>query len=141
MLKYHLTELGRAFAPSVRPAGKLNLEDLPAALQPAVKAEPLAVRLLHAYGISAQHATLEGRSSAVYLQATSTGGNGRSCTFEGELKWDAGKSAWVNDDDTQPITWLILPDGIVLASPREEARQWCGPRAVWPAVYFIHAPD
>jgi len=135
-----LTELGRDFAATARPAGRLSLEDLPAVLIPAVKADALAVRLLRAYGISAQHATLEPRGPAVFLAATSMGGNGHSCTFEGELKWDAAKSAWVNDDDTQPITWLILPDGIALASPREEARQWCGARAGWPEVYFVRPP-
>ena len=131
-----LGDLGRDLA-TVRPAGPLVLDGLPALLAPAVKGDPLAARLLLAFGTSAEHARLEPRSAAFYLSAESVGSNGHTCSFEGELKWDAGRRAWLNDDDSQPIQWLILPDGIALASPHEEARAWCGMRAGWPAVYFV----
>ena len=136
-----LSELGRDLAAAARPAGKLTLEDLPAVLAPEVRSDPLAARLLRVYGLSPQRATLEPRTNALFLNAASMGSNGHSCGFEGELHWDAAKRAWANDDDTQPILWLILPDGIALASPHEEARQWCGARAGWPEVYFVRPAD
>jgi len=131
-----LAEFGRDFAAAARPAAPLTLEALPAILVSAVKTDPLAARLLRAYGRSPDSATLETRSAAVALKAGSVGGNGHVCDFESVLTWEAAKGVWSGGTDS-PMSWLILPDGIAIASSRDESREFCGARASWPEVYFV----
>ena len=131
-----LAEFGAEYAAAARSAGKRQLVDLPTALVPAVKDDPLAKRLLLANGASPNTATLEPKGATLALDATSIGTNGHTCSFEGELKWDAAKKAWVGGEDPQ-LSWLILPEGLVLASSFEDGRQLCGMRASWPVVFFV----
>ncbi|MEI8396734.1 MAG: pentapeptide repeat-containing protein [Rhodospirillaceae bacterium] len=131
-----LTTLGRDFVATIRPPARTRLEARPAVALTTLKSEPLVERVLRAYGSSLDNATLESRGEAIALEASSLGGNGHSCNFEGELKWDAAKGIWAGGVE-MPMSWLILPDGIAIASSPEEAREWCGLRASWPEVYFV----
>ena len=118
-----------------RPAGKSEYRADPGALTAAVKDDPLARRLLRAYGRSGNSATLEIKDGSLFLSATAIGGNGHTCSFEAALIWNAGKKAWTGGDDTQ-LSWLILPDALVLASSWKDGRDYCGMRAAWPDVFF-----
>ena len=118
-----------------RPAGKPEYRADPGALAAAAKDDPLARRLLRAYGRSGNSATLEFKDGSLFLSASAIGGNGHSCSFEAALTWNADKKAWTGGDDTQ-LSWLILPNALVLASPEKVGRDYCGMRAAWPYVFF-----
>ena len=136
--KARLGTLGRALAPTMRAAGKRQLYDLPVVVGPAARRDPLAHRLLKVLGTSPITAILEKRGGEMWLEAFSLGANGDLCAFSGPVHWNDTQGAWVGHEKSieAAISWLILPDGIVLAADNRQAQEYCGARAGWPAIYL-----
>jgi uncharacterized protein/uncharacterized protein YjbI with pentapeptide repeats len=138
LLEAHLIRLktiSRELPPGL-PAGKPVLfVDAPYQVRPPFAKDPLAAKLLAAWGDSTDAATLTRDGDGIVIGAYTLGGNGHTCSFEATLKQGAD-GLWRDPDDEDSMSWMLLPGAVVNASDIDKSRFYCGASAGWPNAFL-----
>lgn len=90
------------------------------------------------YGTEGGWGTLtltRGTSGALHFSIETYGGNGHSCSLEGEVH-DGVAMLEVQDEGTCRVTLKAGKEGVHVAADREACRGFCGARAGFTTLYF-----
>lgn len=78
-----------------------------------------------------------GKDGTLHFSIQTIGGNGHTCSLDGELHEGVAKLPGIEDDNPCVVTMVDTSDGInVKGAPYDACRTYCGARASFPALYL-----